>query len=93
MPELPWIDIEPGQFLLRKRDEPMNLALGFHDEDFAVEEPLVLGGVLEAQERLGQACGFELVQPRRIMDDAQSFPVGRRVGMSMRDATSVLPRD
>lgn len=79
MSELRWIDVQPGQFSLREGNETLHLAMQLGNEDAPIEQPLILRGHLQAQEGIRESSRLQLVQPCRVVDDAEPLPIARHV--------------
>jgi hypothetical protein len=74
------IDVEPAQLVVGEGDEAVDAAIGFGDTHRVVEQPFVVGGLRQRQERGDAGALAQLIEPRGIVDDAEPFPVGVTVG-------------
>ena len=74
------VDIEPREFVGVETDEPEHDMGLFGDEHLPVEQPFVVGRLLQRQKGSQKPAGFELLSASRVMDFADMRPIGGGVG-------------
>jgi hypothetical protein len=71
-----WLDVQPSEFSFDVGDEPANLSFDLSHDYLTVEQSFVLGCSIKCEASSGKAPGFQFVDSRGIVDEAEAFPVG-----------------